>query len=121
LYERSAESAPGSNAQTAGASVFWLPSASIEHIDQALSPALHYEVPHASLERAGGRRGRLSRRSGRWFALPDSDRGGAGGLEFLEPGFEVFFGLEVVEDFGGAVPLFDVDVEVWEVGWDYPT
>jgi hypothetical protein len=36
-------------------------------------------------------------------------------VEFLEPCRKVFVGLEVVEDFGGAVPLLDSDVEVREV------
>ncbi len=50
------------------------------------------------------------------FALPDSECVGAGRLEFLEPCFEVV-GLEVIEDFGRAVPCFDFDVEVGEVAW----
>jgi hypothetical protein len=37
----------------------------------------------------------------------------------LEPCFEVVVGLEVVEDFGGAVPRSDFDVEVWLVAWDF--
>jgi hypothetical protein len=80
------------------------------------SPALPDEVPRVSLERAGGRRGDLSMRRGRWFALADSDRGGAGGLEFLEPCFEVFVGMEVIEDFGWASGTLELDVEVWRVG-----
>ena len=49
--------------------------------------------------------------------MADSYRGGAGGLEFLEPCFEVFVVLEVVADFGWGVPFLNFDVEVWEVAW----
>ena len=37
----------------------------------------------------------------------------------MEPGFDVVVGLEVVEDFGSAVPVLDFDVEVWLVTWDF--
>jgi hypothetical protein len=51
--------------------------------------------------------------------VSESYGGGAGGLEFLEPGLEVVVGLEVVEDFGWGVPVLDFDVRVWKVAWDF--
>ncbi len=47
----------------------------------------------------------------RLTGLPNSYCSGAGGLDFLEPGFEV------VEDFGWVVPFLDFDVEVGEIAW----